>query len=95
MFGRPDSPSMNSLLSLFLGILAALLAILYFSNVFVAGRSILLIASMGFAFLAVLSGMFFLSRPQPGILCALAGLGAGMAVIVLGFLTFLLNLAQA
>jgi len=50
---------------------------------------------MGIAFLAVLSGMSFLSRPEPGILYALAGIGAGMAVIVLAFLTFLLNLAQA
>jgi hypothetical protein len=95
MFGSPDSPAITSVLSLCLGVAAAMLAGLYFTDAIETGRAVALVVGMAIAFGAVVAGMFSFSRPEPGLGYALLGMGIGMAVIVLWFLVFLLNLARS
>jgi len=95
MFDTPDSPALTSVLSLALGVAGAVLAGLYFSEAIQAGRGAALVACLALAFSAVMLGMSSISTPGPGLAYALLGVGIGMAVIVLGFLTFLLNLTRS
>jgi hypothetical protein len=95
MFDSPDSPAIRSVLSLALGVAAAVLAGLYFADTLETGRGFVLVVGMCLAFAAVALGMASVSAPEPGLVFAVLGLGIGVAVIVLGFLAFLLNLAHS
>lgn len=94
MFDRPDSPAITSVLSLGAAVTAAVLAGLYFGGVFEEGSMILIVVGMCLAFAAVVLGMISVSAPEPGLAYAVLGLGIGVGVIVMGFLAFILNLAQ-
>jgi hypothetical protein len=95
MFDSPDSPAVTSILALVLSLAAAILAGVYYTETIETGRDAALIAGSALAFLAVILGMFSLSSPEPGLAYAVVGMGISVAVIVLGFLAFVLNLTSS
>jgi hypothetical protein len=95
MFGSADSPEITSILSLTVGVAAAVVAGFYFGDAFRTGAGAALVVGLALAFAAVVLGMRSINAPAPGLVLALLGTGIGVLVIVLGFLAFLLNLTRS
>lgn len=94
MFDKPDSPAMMSVLSLILAAAAAVLAGFYYIEALESGIRAVFLAALTLAFVAVAMGLVALYAPRPGFIYGILGVGIGIAVIVLGFLTFLVRLAR-
>jgi hypothetical protein len=94
VFDKPDSPAMTSVLSVILAAAAAVLAGIYYVEVLESGIRVVFVAGLALAFVAVALGLLSLYAPRPGFIYGIAGAGIGIAVIVLGFLTFLVRLAR-
>ena len=85
---------MASVISLVLALAAAVLAGLYYMEAIESGIRTVFVAGIVLAFAAVALGLISLYAPRPGFICGIAGVAIGVGVIVLGFLTFLVNLAR-
>ena len=85
---------MASVLSLALAAAAAIFTGIYYMEALESNIRILFVVSLGLAFTAVALGLFSLYTPRPGFIYGIIGVAVGIAVIVLGFLTFLVGLTR-